>query len=95
MKIDRPHELTSFTGKSVQTQQRADREKILKAYRLKTANGYYTHEQHLEYVGQKATANKKGLVYFRVSSSGQKGDLIHQESTLSVLMCQRIEKHSP
>lgn len=82
MKIYRPHEFASLIGKSVQTLQRWDREGILKAYRAKTNRRYYTHEQYLEYIGQKATSEKKNVVYYRVSSSGQRGDLLNQRKAL-------------
>lgn len=82
MKIYRPHEFASLIGKSVQTLQRWDGEGILKAYRAKTNRRYYTHEQYLEYIGQKATSEKKNVVYYRVSSSGQRGDLLNQRKAL-------------
>lgn len=82
MKIYRPYEFAKLIGKSVQTLQRWDREGILKAHRSQTNRRYYTHEQYLEYIGQKATAEKKNIVYYRVSSSGQKDDLLNQKEAL-------------
>lgn len=82
MKIYRPYEFAKLIGKSVQTLQRWDREGILKAYRTKTNRRYYTHEQYLEYIGQKATPEKKIVVYCRVSGNNQKSDLKNQKRAL-------------
>jgi predicted site-specific integrase-resolvase len=82
MKIYRPYEFAKMIGKSVQTLQRWDRENILKAHRSNTNRRYYTHDQYLKYIGQKATPDKKNIVYYRVSSSGQKGDLINQKNAI-------------
>jgi len=82
MKIYRLNEFAKLIGKSVQTLQRWDRENILKACRSNTNRRYYTHEQYLEYIGQKATSEKKNIVYYRVSSSGQKTDLINQKNAI-------------
>lgn len=82
MKIYRLNEFARLIGKSVQTLQRWDREGILKAHRSKTNRRNYTHDQYLEYIGQKATPEKKNIVYYRVSGSGQKGDLENQRKAL-------------
>ena len=82
MNIYRPHEFAKLIGKSVQTLQRWDRVGILKAHRSKTNRRFYTHEQYLEYIGQKATPQKKNIVYYRVSSSGGKNDLMNQKKAL-------------
>jgi len=82
MKIYRLNEFAKLTGKSVQTLQRWDRKGIFKAHRNKTNRRYYTHDQYLEYIGQKANPEKKNIVYYRVSSSGQKGDLLNQKRSL-------------
>ena len=82
MKIYRLNEFAKLIGKSVQTLQRWDREGIFKAHRNKTNRRYYTHDQYLEYIGQKASPEKKNIVYYRVSSSGQKGDLLNQKRSL-------------
>lgn len=82
MKIYRLNEFASLIGKSVQTLQRWDRKNILKAHRSKTNRRYYTHNQYLEYIGQKATPDKKNIVYYRVSSNGQKKDLDNQKKAL-------------
>jgi len=82
MKIYRLNEFAKLIGKSVQTLQRWDREGVFKAHRNKTNRRYYTHDQYLEYIGQKASPEKKNIVYYRVSSSGQKGDLENQKKAI-------------
>ena len=82
MKIYRPYEFAKLIGKSVKTLQRWDREGILKANRSVTNRRYYTHDQYLEYIGQKALPNKKNIVYYRVSSSGQRQDLDSQRQAI-------------
>ena len=82
MKIYRLNEFAKLIGKSVQTLQRWDREGIFKAHRNKTNRRYYTHDQYLEYIGQKASPEKKNIVYYRVSGSGQKGDLENQKKAI-------------
>ncbi|MBI5756094.1 MAG: IS607 family transposase [Nitrospirae bacterium] len=80
--IYRLNEFAKLIGKSVQTLQRWDREGILKSHRSKTNRRYYTHDQYLEYIGQKATKGKKNIVYYRVSSSGQKNDSLNQKKAI-------------
>ena len=82
MKIYRPHEFAKLIGKSVPTLQRWDREGRLKSNRALTNRRYYTHTQYLEYIGQKATTNTKNIVYYRVSSTGQKNDLANQRKAI-------------
>ena len=82
MKIYRLNEFAKLINKSVQTLQRWDGGGILKAHRSKTNRRYYTHNQYLEYIGQKATPEKKNIVYYRVSSSGQRNDLLNQRNAL-------------
>jgi len=82
MNIYSPREFAKLVGRSVITLQRWDREGILKAYRTPTNRRYYTHEQYLEYIGQKATTEKKNIVYYRVSSQNQKNDLENQKKAL-------------
>lgn len=74
----KPKEFAKLINRTVNTLQRWDREGILKAHRTPTNRRYYTYEQYLEYIGQKATEAEKNIVYFRVSSSGQKEDLQNQ-----------------
>ncbi|MBI5756613.1 MAG: IS607 family transposase [Nitrospirae bacterium] len=78
----RPHEFAKLIGKSVQTLQRWDREGRFKSNRAISNRRYYTHNQYLEYIGQKATSEKKNIVYYRVSNSGQKSDLLNQRNAL-------------
>lgn len=78
MNTYRPHEFAKLIKRSVQTLQRWDREGILKACRTPTNRRYYTHGQYLEYIGQKASPDKKVVVYCRVSSASQKNDLQNQ-----------------
>jgi putative resolvase len=66
-----PREFGALIGRSVITLQRWDRQGIMKAGRTPTDRRYYTHEQYLQYIGQKAV-QKKIVAYRRVSSSGQK-----------------------
>lgn len=68
-------------GRAVVTLQRWDREGILKAQRTPTNRRYYTHEQYLEFIGQKAEP-KKVVSYCRVSSTGQKADLLSQKKAV-------------
>jgi len=82
MKIYRPHEFGKLIGRTTQTLQRWDNEGILKAHRTPTNRRYYTHEQYLEYIGQKASEDKLIVVYYRVSGSGQKDDLASQKQAL-------------
>jgi len=79
MNIYRLNKFANLIGKSTQTLQRWDRLGTLKAYRSNTNRRYYTHDQYLEYIGQKATQDKKNIVYYRVSGSGQKTDLLNQK----------------
>lgn len=82
MRIYKPKEFAAMIGRSVKTLQRWDYEGTLKARRTAKNRRYYTHEQYLEYIGQKATPDKKQVVYCRVSSPGQKGDLKNQRLAL-------------
>src|SRR3989338_9403465 len=82
MKTYRPYEFAKLIGKSVQTLQRWDREGKFKSNRAITNRRYYIHNQYLEYIGKKATPEKKNIVYYRVSSSGQRNDLLNQRNAL-------------
>ncbi len=82
MRIYKPKEFGELIRRSVKTLQRWDYEGILKAKRTTTNRRYYTHEQYLEHIGQKASPEKKQIVYSRVSSSGQKNDLSNQKAAL-------------
>lgn len=52
-KIYKPKEFAKLLGVSVRTLQRWDKKGLLVAYRTPTDRRYYTHEQYLEYVGDK------------------------------------------
>ena len=52
-KIYKPKEFAELLGVSVRTLQRWDKKGLLVAYRTPTNRRYYTHEQYLEYVGDK------------------------------------------
>jgi putative resolvase len=52
------------------------------AHRTPTNRRYYTHDQYLEYIGQKASEDKQVIVYYRVSGAGQKDDLESQRQAL-------------
>ena len=83
MRTYKPKEFGSLVNRTTSTLQRWDREGRLKAYRTPNNRRYYTHEQYLEYIGQKANTNKLRVVYYRVSSSGQKNDLANQRIALA------------
>jgi len=82
MNIYRLNEFAELIGKSIQTLQRWDRQGILKAHRSITNRRYYTHEQYLEYTGRKTNVERKNIVYYRVSGSAQKQDLLNQRIAL-------------
>ena len=70
-------------GRAVITLQRWDRKGILKAHRTPTSRRYYTHEQYLQFIGQKAVS-KRIASYCRVSSAGQKTDLSSQKKAVEL-----------
>lgn len=80
-KVYRPHEFGKLIGRSSQTLRRWDRLGILKAPRTLTNRRYYTHDQYLQVIGQKAK-ERQIIAYCRVSSTGQKGDLVNQKAAL-------------
>lgn len=82
MRIYKPKDFGALIGRTTNTLQRWDREGRLKAHRTPTNRRYYTHDQYLEYIGQKADKDKLRVVYYRVSSSGQKGDMESQRQAL-------------
>jgi putative resolvase len=77
-----PRQFGKLIGKSVNTLQKWDRKGILPAFRSPTNRRYYTHEQYLQYRG--LISSEQGLViaYARVSSPGQKRDLVIQKEAL-------------
>jgi putative resolvase len=82
MRIYKPQEFGKMINRTTSTLQRWDRDGRLKAHRTPTNRRYYTHDQYLEFIGQKAGASKQRIVYYRVSSAGQKGDLESQRQAL-------------
>lgn len=76
-----PKQFGSLIGRTTKTLQKWDRDGILKAHRSITNRRYYTHDQYLAVVGQKA-AEKKVMTYCRVSSASQKKDLISQRTAV-------------
>lgn len=76
-----PREFGSLIGRTTNTLQRWDRAGLLKAHRSMTNRRYYTHEQYLEVVGQKSREHKL-VTYCRVSSAGQKKDLMSQKKAV-------------
>lgn len=76
-----PKQFGSLISRTTKTLQKWDRDGILKAHRSITNRRYYTHDQYLEMIGQKA-AVKKVVTYCRVSSAGQKNDLISQRKAV-------------
>ncbi len=80
-KIYPPREFGKLIGRKTQTLQRWDRLGILKAQRTPTNRRYYTHDQYLQVIGQKAQ-ERKIMAYCRVSSAGQKADLASQKKAV-------------
>lgn len=78
MNTYKPQEFAEMIGVSVKTLQRWDNEGKLKAYRNPSNRRYYTHAQYVEYMGDGHSKNGKTIIYTRVSSSGQKDDLVNQ-----------------
>ena len=76
-----PQKFGKLIGRAVVTLQKWDRSGVLKAKRTPTNRRYYTHDQYLDYVGQKAF-DKVKISYCRVSSSGQKADLTSQRKAV-------------
>jgi predicted site-specific integrase-resolvase len=76
-----PKEFGSLIGRTTKTLQRWDRVGILKAHRSVTQRRYYTHDQYVEMIGQKAKKTKR-IIYCRVSSNGQKKDLRSQKQAV-------------
>jgi putative resolvase len=80
-KIYRPYEFGKLIGRTTQTLQRWDRLGILKAHRTPTNRRYYTHDQYLQVIGQKAQ-ERRIAAYCRVSGAGQKADLASQRAAV-------------
>ena len=78
MNTYKPQEFAEMIGVSVKTLQRWGNEDKLKAYRTPTDRRYYTHKQYVDYMGDSNSKHGKTIIYTRVSSNGQKDDLINQ-----------------
>ena len=79
----KPGEFAELIGVSLKTIQRWDVSGKLPAFRTPTNRRYYTHEQYLEYIGQKPeVTTRKIVIYARVSTRNQKDDLKNQISFL-------------
>ena len=76
-----PKSFGLLIGRTTNSLQRWDRAGILIAHRSVTGRRYYTHDQYLQVIGQK-TKERKIVSYCRVSSSGQKKDLVSQRNAL-------------
>jgi putative resolvase len=76
-----PREFGALIGRAVITLQKWDRSGQLKSFRTPNNRRYYTHAQYLEFIGQKSVI-KKIISYCRVSSAGQKKDLISQKNAV-------------
>lgn len=72
-----PKDFGRLIARTTKTLQRWDREGILVAKRTPTGRRYYTHEDYLSVTGQKAQA-RVTVSYCRVSTAGQKTDLVGQ-----------------
>ena len=83
----RLNEFAKLVNRSVKTLQKWDRLGKFKAHRTITNRRYYTHDQYLEYMGivqNKTQEPKKIIVYYRVSSAGQKDDMKSQKQALEI-----------
>jgi len=78
MKIYKPNKFAEMIGVSVKTLQRWDNENILKSFRSPTNRRYYNQKQYTDYIGNTNLKQSKVIIYTRVSTSNQKGDLKNQ-----------------
>lgn len=80
----KPKEFSEMLNVSVKTLQRWDNDGILPAFRTPTGRRYYTHSQYLGYIGESSNEENSGkvVIYSRVSSQGQKDDLVNQTEFL-------------
>ena len=76
-----PREFAKLVKRTPLTLRRWEKAGILQAYRTPTNRRYYTHEQYLALMGHEPTG-RKTVVYYRVSSTGQKKDLQSQKRAL-------------
>ena len=82
MNTYRPHEFGKLIARSTHTLQVWDRKGILVAHRTPTNRRFYTHDQLSEIMGVKAD-KRIAVSYCRVSSPGQKDDLLSQQKAVA------------
>jgi len=82
MNTYRPNEFAKLISRTTHTLQRWDRYGILKAYRTPTNRRFYSHDQLSEILGVKAD-KRIAVSYCRVSSPGQKDDLLSQKKAVA------------
>ncbi|WP_432745674.1 IS607 family transposase [Methylobacter sp. G7] len=82
MNTYRPHEFAKLIAKSTHTLQVWDRKGILKAHRSPTNRRFYTHDQLSDILGVKVD-KRIAVSYCRVSSPGQKDDLLSQQKAVA------------
>jgi len=78
----RPNKFAKLIAKTTKTLQRWDREGILTAHRTPTNRRFYTHDQLSEILGVKID-KRIAVSYCRVSSPGQKDDLLSQQKAVA------------
>ena len=78
MNTYKPQEFAEMIGVSVKTLQRWDNDGKLKAFRNPSNRRYYTHKQYVDYIADSNSKHGKTIIYTRVSTNGQKDDLINQ-----------------
>jgi putative resolvase len=81
MNTYRPNEFAKLIAKTTSTLQRWDREGVLIAHRSPTNRRFYTHDQLSEILGVKEQ-KRIAISYCRVSSHGQKDDLLIQQKAV-------------
>jgi putative resolvase len=81
-----PREFGKLVNRTTLTLQRWDKSGKLKAFRTPTNRRFYTREQYLEII-KAPKAQRRNVVYYRVSSANQKTDLASQKAALEVF-CQ-------
>ncbi len=82
MNTYRPYEFGKLIARSTHTLQVWDRKGILVAHRTPTNRRFYTHDQLSEIMGVKAD-KRIAVSYCRVSSPGQKDDLLSQQKAVA------------
>ena len=82
MNTYRPYEFGKLIARSTHTLQVWDRKGILVAHRTPTNRRFYTHDQLSEILGVKVD-KRIAVSYCRVSSPGQKDDLLSQQKAVA------------